>query len=55
MPQKLIEKELTLDDCPQLSGDERQELEELLAPAVKEISFGPENREGYYEEGSGPL
>lgn len=41
---KLIEKELTLDDCPQLSGDERQELEELLAPAVKEISFGPENR-----------
>ena len=39
---KLIEKEVTPDDCPPLSGDEKQKLEELLAPAVKEITFGPE-------------
>lgn len=42
---KLIEKEVTLDDCPQLSGDERQKLENLLAPAVKEITFGPEENQ----------
>lgn len=42
---KLIEKELTLDDCPQLSGDERQKLEDLLAPAVREITFGPEKNQ----------
>ncbi|ADP77322.1 acetyl-CoA decarbonylase/synthase gamma subunit [Methanothermus fervidus DSM 2088] len=37
---KLLEKKKKIEDCPLLSGAEKEKLEELLAPAVKEITFG---------------
>lgn len=33
-------KKEKIEDCPLLSGAEKEKLEELLAPAVKEITFG---------------
>jgi len=41
---KLMEKEASIDQCPLLEDNEREKLENLLAPAVKEIEFGSDEQ-----------
>lgn len=37
---QIIERALTLEDCPYLTGAQKKKLEEMTAPAVREIIFG---------------
>jgi len=37
---QLIERALTLEDCPYLKGKQKKNLEEMTAPAVREVIFG---------------